>query len=725
MRRRPFLFIGLASFLSAVLCTAVPLTVAVVTVAAVAVLAVIAAKLCARSLWLVGIVGTVALTVSVLFAVRDVCTVQPQTALHGTTATVTMRVEEALPSTSAYLVRVESGTVEKGTRLCFWPTYHHLSPNNGDLLTAEVELLSAYDPDEEFGFTARANGVYLYAWPTKDSTLQWEDGTKTLSLPRKALYALRDGIHTALYRHMPYDAAAMAEGIMLGRRGNLSVSVANAFRASGVYHLLAVSGTHLAILTSAMVFILQKVRCSRRLTALLTMVFVLLFMALCGFTASVTRAGVMTLIVLSGRLFRRRSDGLNTLGFAVAVMLLCDPFCAYDIGWQLSFAATLGLLLFEPVWEREITRRLSRVAPRIRAVLTPLSTAVGVTLSATMATAPLTAWHFGGISAVFLFSNLLCVPLASILLLLMFAAVLTVWLAPLSDMLFFVGGHLSRFLTAYTTRLASLSVAQVTADGFVTVWLLALLVALVYGYCRRRMRGVWRATAVMTAVLLVGSGTIAALTRNDTVIATASGNNIVMTVRSDGTNGLIAAPDANAPKEAAMLLSDEGIRSLDWMVWLGTADQPFPDFSMLSVPVDRLLVMSPPEEYRVLPSARTVNRLHDGGTLTAGDAVCVERCDEFVRVCIGGKTVCLLTTDRSADAARLPQDWCKPVWLCTGSDFENRACIDAQTTLVFCGHSKVRSLKGVFPEALIAVENDTQHLRLQTDGEYDTMSYIH
>ena len=302
-----------------------------------------------------------------------------------------------------------------------------------------------------------------------------------------------------------------------------------------------------------------------------------------------------------------------------------------------------------------------------------------------------------------------------------FAAVLTVWFPPLADILFRVGELLCRLMTAYTARLASLSLSQMIANGWMIVWLILLVVTLIYGYIRYRMRGIWWVTVVMSAVLLVGSGIYACTARAVSVVAAASSKSIVMSVRTDDTNGLILAPGSNVIKEASALLGDEGIRTLDWVLWLGTDEQPMPDLSELSVSITHLLVVSPPETYRALPSVRMITEFQSGGSLAVGEAACVERCEGFVRLCIGGRTVCLLVTDDEADASTLPIAWRDTDWLCTETVFDNYTDVRAVSTVVFCSHSKVATMTEAFPQAIITVKEDVQHLRLQTDKGYATM----
>ena len=328
MRKRPFFFIGLTSFCVAILCTFYPTkeTILATVSAALLLIAVSCIKRLRLPLLTMTTAGVCAVLVSLAFYTNVQEKVLPQIALDGTTAHVTVRVESAVATTNAYIVKVESGSLPRGVRLCFWPTYYEVAPENGDLLTAEVDLLAAYDPESESGTTAMANGVYLYAWPVEGSTVTWEDGQDDLFFLTRAVYRLQRAVHDRVYRHMSFEGAAFSEGMMLGNCGNISARVGNAFRTGGVYHLLAVSGSHLVLISAVVFWLLRLMRCSQGWCATLTTLVILLFMALCGFAASINRAGVMAVMMLSGYWFRRQPDGLNSIGFTMTAMLIADPF---------------------------------------------------------------------------------------------------------------------------------------------------------------------------------------------------------------------------------------------------------------------------------------------------------------------------------------------------------------------------------------------------------------
>ena len=180
-------------------------------------------------------------------------------------------------------------------------------------------------------------------------------------------------------------------------------------------HIIAVSGLHVSVLIAFLskIFSFVKNRFVRNLSFIFA-VFAL--SALCGFTSSVVRACLMSALAFSGNLVRRKSDSLNSLGFAAFVLVTVDPFSATSASFLLSFAATLGILLFaERLCGAVLTGffRFSRRYPN--RLFRFLSGIFCTSLAAFFFTFPLLYYFFGEQSLVSLLSNVVCLPIISVL----------------------------------------------------------------------------------------------------------------------------------------------------------------------------------------------------------------------------------------------------------------------------------------------------------------------
>jgi competence protein ComEC len=204
---------------------------------------------------------------------------------------------------------------------------------------------------------------------------------------------------------LPETSAALLAGLLLGERSALPREIDAGFRRAGVYHILAVSGFNVALLAGAVFGGLAMCGVPRRGAAGVAAVVLVGFALVVGGQPSVLRATVMGLLLLAALLLDRESQLPNALALAVLALLLWRPGDLWEPGFQLSFAATAGIVYLGPV----ITARLvARGAPSW------LAAAVAVSLGAQAAVTPLMLAHFNQLSLIGVVANLLVVPLAAV-----------------------------------------------------------------------------------------------------------------------------------------------------------------------------------------------------------------------------------------------------------------------------------------------------------------------
>ena len=215
----------------------------------------------------------------------------------------------------------------------------------------------------------------------------------------------------AMHEALPTASAALLGGLLLGERRALPPEIDDAFRRAGVYHLLAVSGFNVAILAAAVFALARFGGGSQRGAAVAAALVVLAFGAVVGPQPSVVRAVIMAMLVLTALLIERDTGVLNSLAAAAVAILAVRPHDVFDPGFQLSFAATTGIVL----------------APRAGNVLI---SALIVNVAAQLAVLPITLWHFHQVSWVGVLANLLAVPLAAGVTVVGLAAVLLSFIWP-------------------------------------------------------------------------------------------------------------------------------------------------------------------------------------------------------------------------------------------------------------------------------------------------------
>jgi competence protein ComEC len=220
---------------------------------------------------------------------------------------------------------------------------------------------------------------------------------RTAEIRERALAGLGEG--------MPPREAALARGFVLGEDDGLDHETKEDFVRAGLSHLTAVSGENVTLLALVAMPILAAFGVPLRERLVWVIGLIAVYVPLAGSAPSIQRAGVMGVAGLLATLSGRRASRLYALALALVVTLAIDPSVAGDVGWQLSFAAVLGILLLAAPIRERLLARLGGGAWR-RA----LAEGIAVTVAATLATAPLIAFVFEEISLTSLVANVLALP---------------------------------------------------------------------------------------------------------------------------------------------------------------------------------------------------------------------------------------------------------------------------------------------------------------------------
>ena len=225
----------------------------------------------------------------------------------------------------------------------------------------------------------------------------------TLALIHSA--EIRDRAEAALGKGMPAREAGLARGFVLGEDEQLDQRTTDDFRRSGLSHLLAVSGQNVALLALLAMPVLAALGMPLRTRLVWLLGLIAVYVPLAGAGPSIQRAGIMGGLSVLATFAGRRTSRLYALAIAAVALLAIEPRIAADIGWQLSFAAVLGILVFAAPLRSALAARFGT-----RGWRRPLIDGAAMTTAATIATAPLIAFHFEAVSILTLLANLLALP---------------------------------------------------------------------------------------------------------------------------------------------------------------------------------------------------------------------------------------------------------------------------------------------------------------------------
>jgi competence protein ComEC len=282
--------------------------------------------------------------------------------------------------------------------------------------------------------------------------------------------AVRRRAEHVLDGHLPLAEAALLRGMVLGDDAAMPEDLRDAFKAASLTHLTAASGQNIALLAALAFGLCVVAGVGIRARWMLVLALIALYVPLAGGGPSIQRAGVMGAATIAAALAGRPASRWYALLLAAAATLVLDPRAAADSGWQLSFAAVVGIATIAgPARERL----------RQRGLAAPVAEAVAVTCAATFATAPLIAIHFDRVSLVALPANVLATLAVAPIMWLGLAAAALGQVAPvLASPLVAVAGPLLGYLVGLARLAAGLPGAQVALPLSALIVLCALATVL-------------------------------------------------------------------------------------------------------------------------------------------------------------------------------------------------------------------------------------------------------
>ena len=257
-----------------------------------------------------------------------------------------------------------------------------IDTGDGDDLKVDGLLLARVDPNEDYAYgdivrlrgklkTPAENEDFSYRdYLARQGVYSTMTSADVTSLPGKdgniftaGLYALKQKALATVHLLFPDPEASLLAGILLGVDSGLPADLQQDFKDTGTSHIIAISGFNIAIIAELFLSLFGRLLGPRR-GAVAAAIGIGFYTLLVGADAAVVRAAVMGLAALLARHLGRRQDGLVTLFAVAALMSLFNPYYLQDVGFQLSFAATLGLILYGQPLEAFVTNLLTRYAER-------------------------------------------------------------------------------------------------------------------------------------------------------------------------------------------------------------------------------------------------------------------------------------------------------------------------------------------------------------------------
>lgn len=392
---------------------------------------------------------------------------------------------------------IKSPTLPVGTKLNVF--YKPMELSEGTIISADIRLKAITDSSRIK--SSFSEGIYLNG---NLNSVKIVTGKYDFIL--KFASNIRNYIKNQLFGNLEYEEASTLCALLYGSKDYFTNEFYNCVKAAGVSHIMVVSGLHLSIIVGLFVKLIQKIFYNKYVKAF-GMIFTVIFLyALCGFTMSILRAGLTYIIMAIGIMLDRKGTPENSLGTAVTLILLFNPYSIFSISLQLSVLSTFGILVIAlPICDYLKNKIIAKSKKPDNFISDTLSVILA-TLSATLMTMPVIIKYFGSVSLVSLISNLL---LSSAILWAIYAVIFALVSGAvfpfLSKFLYLPAQIVTKYINIVIKELGSLPYASIEVPEFchyiASFIILIVLWSLVA--CKKR-KNVLRLRRIQTKILREG-----------------------------------------------------------------------------------------------------------------------------------------------------------------------------------------------------------------------------
>lgn len=285
-----------------------------------------------------------------------------------------------------------------------------------------ISFVGTLSTTEVFG----NSGVFLFAYKNNTRYIAKTNSAKLKNITEEEtnlnfFTQTRMMIKDTIYKNMNERNAGLSYAIFVGDLSGVDYEIVSNFRATGVAHLLAVSGLNTSLMAIVLVWILNKCRVKKKISVLVVAALLLFYCVICNFCASCLRASLMSVFLLFAQAFGKQNDSLNSISLSGIVLLLVCPIFLFDLSFLLSYACVFGMVMLGPVFYRFFLKcKLGKF----------VSMNLAISLAAQITTLVLCVNAFGYVSVVGLLVNLVVCPIMEYVYIASFVALLFVLIMP-------------------------------------------------------------------------------------------------------------------------------------------------------------------------------------------------------------------------------------------------------------------------------------------------------
>ena len=348
-------------------------------------------------------------------------------------------------------------------------------------------------------------------------------GEKTIKLKHNSTNAynlwinsVRLHIQSSLKELISKENLEIANALLLGDGSLITSEQKNIFSSANLSHILAISGMHVSYVILGISFLLKKISNRKRKYFLIILLFV--YASVTGGAPSVLRAVIMSVLAIIASLIYRKSDTLNNISISAFIILLCNPYYLFNLGFQLSFLGTLGIVLFNARINFMLEKYVKCIIEHIKnknskfyeiiknKVILKITSLISVSISANILIFPVLIYNFNKILFIFLFSNLLVTPILGVL---VFSGYIIVICSSFSNKVAFIPSKIFNLLISCFRKIAEISSYidltkfTIGTPKILTIIFIYLLIFMLYYYSYFYSKLLYRIKKAFSFLLII------------------------------------------------------------------------------------------------------------------------------------------------------------------------------------------------------------------------------
>lgn len=286
-------------------------------------------------------------------------------------------------------------------------------------------------------------------------------------------------VHSFDAHHFSLKTKSIVNALLLGQKKQIDSETLNDYKNAGVVHILAISGLHIGIIYFFLNFVfsfLNRFKNGKTFKLILIVVLLWIFALISGMSASITRAVTMFSLIAFGNFLNRKNSVFNAVATSFLILLVYNPLNIFDVGFQLSYAAVVSILLFQPFYKKFYFSKNKIVVYITDLFLVSITAQIGVL--------PLMMLYFKQVPTLFLLANLVVIPIATAILILGIIALCLNFVAmPISLLIGKIISFLVELMNCYIHWLSSFQdyvIKNITFTSLLTLVLYLIILSVIY-----------------------------------------------------------------------------------------------------------------------------------------------------------------------------------------------------------------------------------------------------